>query len=271
MYGKHFASTYTGSMVGAGLNVFAVWGYVIANAVNGRVELNPKLLAMVLGGSEDEIDAAITYLTNPDPGSRTKDNEGRRLIREGHFQYLVPTHAAYRAILNEEERREYNRRKQAEHRAKEAVKDNVNDCQSQSSMSAHTEAEANTHAEAETKAKEPAPARPSRAVLSESDALVSLAQYWQMTKGCAVTKLQRENLDAALKAGTTMGQAKGVIDAVRTDIAPWDLKTRLLDAAGVKGETGKGLKDGRSTASGQGTPGGLGGFVQHEAGKFGGR
>jgi hypothetical protein len=123
VYGKHFSSMYSGSMVGAGLNVFAVWGYVIANAVDSRVELNPKLLAMILGCKEKEIITAIEYLTAPDPNSRSKDHEGRRLLPDGQFQYTVPTHETYRRILNEDERREYNRRKQAEHRAKANVKE----------------------------------------------------------------------------------------------------------------------------------------------------
>ena len=130
MYGKHFASAYTGSMVGAGLNVFAVWGYVIAHTVKGRVEINPVLLAMILGCKTEEVDAAIEYLMRPDPHSRSPVEGGRRLIREGEYQFSVPTHEAYRRILNEDERREYNRIKQAESRArKAAVKEPVNDSQ----------------------------------------------------------------------------------------------------------------------------------------------
>ena len=37
-FGKHFVSMYEGSMFGAGLNVFAVWGYVIAHVQQERVE-----------------------------------------------------------------------------------------------------------------------------------------------------------------------------------------------------------------------------------------
>lgn len=149
MYGKHFASTYTGSMVGAGINVFGVWGYVIANTVKSYVELNPKLLAMILGCSEAEITQAIDYLTAPDPRSRNKSHEGRRLIREGEFLYLVPTYESYRSILNQDERREYNRVKQAESRARRTdpsrnVKEHVNDL---SAVSAHTDTEVDTEVE----------------------------------------------------------------------------------------------------------------------------
>lgn len=118
MFGKHFESMYEGSMYGAGVNVFAVWGYVIAKAQRSRVELNPRKLADTLGGSVKEIEEAIGYLCKPDAESRFKEHNGRRLVKEGEFQYFVPSHEYYRSIKSEEHRREYNRVKQAEYRAK---------------------------------------------------------------------------------------------------------------------------------------------------------
>ena len=118
MYGKAFASMYEGSMYGAGCNVFAVWGYIIAHAVAGRIELNPKKVADALGGTLEEIQAAMDYLQQPDAESRNQEYEGRRLVREGQFQYFVPSHEHYRRIQDEAQRREYNRVKQAEHRAR---------------------------------------------------------------------------------------------------------------------------------------------------------
>lgn len=118
MYGKHFRSMYEGSMYGAGIAVFAVWGYVISSARNSRVELNPKVLANTLGATREEIEGAIEVLTSPDPDSRHKEHEGRRLLREGQFQYFIPSWEIYQRIRNEEERREYNRAKKAEERAK---------------------------------------------------------------------------------------------------------------------------------------------------------
>lgn len=122
MYGKHFESMYEGSMYGAGIAVFAVWGYVIAHVRKSRVELNPVKLAHTLGGEVSDIESAITVLTEPDPKSRHKTHEGRRLIREGEFQYFVPSWETYQAIRNADDRREYNRQKQAEYRAKKRSK-----------------------------------------------------------------------------------------------------------------------------------------------------
>ena len=125
MYGKIFASTFGGSMYGAGPEAFAVWGYVIANTVNSRVELNPRPLAGIIGTTPAKIEEAIEFLCRPDPESRNPAYEGRRLVREGQFQFLVVSHEIYRAIRSEDERRAYNAQKMREHR--ERVKRNVID------------------------------------------------------------------------------------------------------------------------------------------------
>lgn len=94
-------------MVGSGPTVFAVWAYVIANAYDSIVELNPTLLAAILGTTYEDIEKALTFLTSPDPHSRNQEHEGRRLIHRTAFAYFVPSWEKYDAIRNEEERREY--------------------------------------------------------------------------------------------------------------------------------------------------------------------
>lgn len=121
MYGKAYESMYSGSMIGAGLNVFAVWNYIITNTHFGVIELNPKLLKAILGGELEEIEAALLYLSQPDPGSRSKLEEGRRIVREGQYQYRVVNWSEYQSMKNADDLREYNRRKQAEYRAKLAA------------------------------------------------------------------------------------------------------------------------------------------------------
>lgn len=118
MYGKAYESMYTGSMLGAGCNVFAVWNYVIAKTQRSVIELNPKLIAVILGGSEKEIVEAIEYLCRPDAESRSKEEDGRKMIREGQFQYRVVNWAAYQRIRDANDLKEYNRVKQAEYRAR---------------------------------------------------------------------------------------------------------------------------------------------------------
>lgn len=123
MFGKHFASMYTGSMVGAGSPVFAVWGYVVANMkpdvkVGAQVELNPKLLGFIIGEPQAVIEKALAVLCAPDPNSRSKAEEGRRLVKIGTFDYKVVNGPKYLAIRDEEARRDANREYKRKERAK---------------------------------------------------------------------------------------------------------------------------------------------------------
>jgi len=123
MYGKIFESLYTGSMIGAGSPTFAVWGYVIANmkpddSVGAQVELNPELIRLVLGEKREVVEKVIEWLCSPDPGSRSKAEEGRRLMKIGEYSYRVVNGARYMAIRKEEERREYYREAKRKQRAK---------------------------------------------------------------------------------------------------------------------------------------------------------
>jgi len=172
MYGKIFACTFTGSMVGAGSDVFAVWSYVIANASGGTVELNPLLLAVVIGSTPERMQDAIDFLSRPDAASKSQEDGGRRLVKIGPFAYRVPNHGAYRAIRNTVDRqaymRDYMRRKRSQDEAQETDPVNtvltpvntvltpVNTCKHQL---AHTEAEteAESGSEAETKPDASAP------------------------------------------------------------------------------------------------------------------
>jgi hypothetical protein len=110
---------YEGSMYGAGMHVFAVWGYVISHTRYSTVELHPKRLSDTLGGTVEQVQEAIEYLCKPDPHSRFKEHDGKKLIKEGEFQFFVPSWASYRKIKNDEDRREYNRKAQAEHRERQ--------------------------------------------------------------------------------------------------------------------------------------------------------
>ena len=137
MYGKFFASAFNGSMVGAGTDVFATWGYIISHAVNGLVELNPTLVGAALGATREEIEAAVAWLCRPDEKSRNPAEAGCRLVQEGPFLYRVVSHHIYRNMRNEDERREYNRLAQQQSRARRAgvVNPDVNDSQHSSAQS----------------------------------------------------------------------------------------------------------------------------------------
>jgi hypothetical protein len=115
MFNRAYSSMYTGSMMGAGSAMFAVWGYVVANqqpdrVVGFQVELIPYALAKLIGEKQEVIEDVIRKLCEPDPNSRTKVEEGRRLVKVGDCAYRVVNGKMYREIADAEERRKYQRR-----------------------------------------------------------------------------------------------------------------------------------------------------------------
>lgn len=108
-------------MIGSGAAVFAVWGYVIAHMRPPKfeVELNPVLLAFILGEPEEVVVKAIEKLCSPDVRSRSKAEDGRRLIKLGEYLYHVVNGETYNAIRSNAEMQAYwrdqkKRKRQAE-------------------------------------------------------------------------------------------------------------------------------------------------------------
>ena len=102
--------------MGSGEHVYSVWNYAITFAMNSRVELNPKLLAVLIGSTEERMEEAIEYLCREDPNSTHPEYEGRRMVREGQFQYFLPQWEVYQAINAREKLRESNRARQEKFR-----------------------------------------------------------------------------------------------------------------------------------------------------------
>ena len=133
---------YAGSMYGAGIHVFALWGYCIANAEpeTNTVRLNPDMLAATLGTDTDTVNKAIDFLTSPDPNSSCKEHEGRRLVNISGFDYLVVSHKKYRGIKSSKDRAEYMKNYMREKRKKEKSVNSVNNVKVNNTMLRHTDA-----------------------------------------------------------------------------------------------------------------------------------
>jgi len=161
MYGKIFESMFTGSMFGQGPVLFAVWAYVISH-VNGSdsiVEINPNLIAATIGCPVSEVDDAIEKLCQPDTKSRTKDEDGKRLIKIGEFAYHVVTHKKYREMRTNEDRREYFREYRRKKRGVDKCSqvNNVNNVNNVNSSPEITYADADADAERGGKKRASAP------------------------------------------------------------------------------------------------------------------
>jgi hypothetical protein len=146
-----------------------VWITMLATkGRDGLVEASVPGLAALARVSVESCRAAVEKLEAPDPDSRTPDHEGRR-IKKVEGGWVVLNHAIYRAKMNADERREYLRVKKAESRAKQRESQHgVNNGQSESTPSTHTEAETDAKAEAIPTTLPEAPSAP---VVRESKAL----------------------------------------------------------------------------------------------------
>ncbi|MFA5385357.1 MAG: hypothetical protein WC364_11985 [Eubacteriales bacterium] len=79
------------------------------------------MLASIIGTTKEDIVNSVNKLTAPDPNSKNPANEGRRLIHQTGYLYFVVSHENYRAIKNNQERREYMRNYMKLKREKDSV------------------------------------------------------------------------------------------------------------------------------------------------------
>lgn len=121
MYAKLFTSIYQGTLRGNshGLLVFT---NLLAHADQlGRVDVHPRAIAEEVGLTVEQVRAALDMLEAPDDESRSPECQGRRIVRLDEHRawgWTVVNYLKYRAIRNEEDRREQNRESQRRYREK---------------------------------------------------------------------------------------------------------------------------------------------------------
>lgn len=115
-YTKLFGSILASTIWREDMETRIVWITLLAMAdKRGVAEASVPGLADFARVSIDGTRAALAKLMAPDPDSRSQAHEGRRIEAvDGGWRLL--NHAAYRAKMNEDDRREYRRQKQAEYR-----------------------------------------------------------------------------------------------------------------------------------------------------------
>ncbi len=139
-YTKLFNSILASTIWRADDKTRIVWITLLAMAdKNGMAEGSIPGLADMARVSIEDCERALIELESPDKYSRSKENEGKR-IRTVDGGWFLLNHPKYREKMSADERREYNRVKQAEWRASQKLSNSVNDSQTQSALSAHSEA-----------------------------------------------------------------------------------------------------------------------------------
>lgn len=115
-YTKLFSSITESTIVSEPVATRWLWVTMLAMADStGHVYGSIPGLCRRANLSRAEIEAAITCFLSPDPDSRTKDHDGRR-IEEIDGGWRLLNHAKYRAIRSAEDRREYKRKWDQENR-----------------------------------------------------------------------------------------------------------------------------------------------------------
>jgi hypothetical protein len=89
---------------------------------DGYVRGDARTISRLANVSFDVTERALTMFQQPDSNSHTPDNEGRR-IATANGGFIVLNHLKYRELGMSEERREYWRKKQKEHRESVTVND----------------------------------------------------------------------------------------------------------------------------------------------------
>ena len=178
----------------------------------GLVDKHWRAISEEIGISRERVEAAILILESPDPESRSPEQDGRRIVRiDDHraWGWQIVNHGKYRAIKNEDDRREQNRLAQERWRNKQNKQ--------RKPRSAQAEAEAEAEAEADKKDtyvgfKEPTPVDQALEIYNEAAKRVG----W--TNARKLTEPRRRNLKARLsECGGIDGWREAIAKAEASD------------------------------------------------------
>lgn len=121
MYAKLFASLYQGTLRGCADEILVFTNLLAHADKHGIVDKHYRAISEETGLPEDRVRTAIANLEAPDPESRSPEMEGRRITPMDEHRawgWQIVNHGKYRAIKNEDDRREQNRLAQQKWREK---------------------------------------------------------------------------------------------------------------------------------------------------------
>jgi hypothetical protein len=210
-------------------HVRIVWITMLAAADrDGIVHASIPGLADSARVSIEQCEDALSVLLGPDKYSRTRDHEGRRIrVVDGGWHLL--NHNKYREKMNEDERRDYKRRKQQEYRdrMKERGQSVDNSGQSwtgeegrgQCGHIADSEADSDSEARSDSKESSETPEHSSSVSTPPLEGQVPLSQvigYWNSKIGENIrcTDTRRKSLHARLLVAYWRDNWKNAIDKI---------------------------------------------------------
>ena len=130
MYGKIFDSMYDGTIAEDWRALVTFQQLIVLCDADGIIDMTPGAIARRTGIPIEHIKAGIEILENPDPYSRTPDQEGRRIVRMDDHKpwgwYLV-NHAKYKSLQDSDEVRRQNRERKRKQREREDNAKSISD------------------------------------------------------------------------------------------------------------------------------------------------
>jgi len=185
-YTKLFNSILASTIWGEPMPTRIVWITLLAMVnKDGIVEGSAPGLATLARVSLQQAREALHALQQPDPDSRSKTDEGRR-IRTVDGGWFIINHGEYRKRLSQDERREYLRLKQAEYRARKQASTPVNNVSDKSTLYTHTDPDTDPDTKAKRQDQDPPVRAPRSLTPTDPEFLTFWHRYPKKTgKGAA--------------------------------------------------------------------------------------
>lgn len=242
MYAKVFTQIYDGTLCTKGpWEALVTFQQLLVLAdLEGNVDMTAPAISRRTTIPLNIITKGINALLQPDPESRTPDEEGRRILplsEDRNWGWRIVNYNRYRELKKEEDRREYHRNYWNKRKEKPPLNTDstpLNNTQQDSTHSTHTEAEAEANAKA---LKTNTPARKLAMCLPNDFTISERVRNWAAIKG-------HSNLERRLEhfAGWAKASGKKYIDweqafmnAIRDD---WAKVGKTLDYAALNLEDG---------------------------------
>lgn len=201
MYGKVFESIYDGTLHGHWQAIVTMQQLIVLANQDGVVDITPQSISSRTSIPLDIIEKGLEHLAKPDPHSRTPGDDGRRIVLlDDHrpWGWRLVNHAKYRALRDQEQKREADRTRIAEKRVAEKL--NKNSSVAIGSQSVAKVAHTDTYADADTEAGKTSAPSASRVAASGKnghDVLDPIVERIPLCDGSeyGVPKSMRDELD----------------------------------------------------------------------------